>query len=127
MQDTPWPVARTIDGVTVVEGLYVIDYNFDKGYVSGVQSIANDGTPWFKVTLDKGGESMMDGLRMWTKVQTNDGWEFGDPFKQTVYDVRRIHGTTAADLVANGWTVESALAHIEGTCDRALCTGDHDE
>lgn len=28
-------------------------------------------------------------------------------------------------LVANGWTVESAFAHVEGTCDRELCTGTH--
>ena len=125
-ENTPWPVARTIDGVTVVEGLRVIDYNFDKGEVHSVDHIANDGTPWFNITLDKGGRSLMDGLRLWTKVQTNDGWEFGDLFKQSIYDVRRIHGPVAADLVANGWTPDAAINHIEGVCDRAICGGEHD-
>lgn len=49
----------------------------------------------------------------------------------------RIHGTDlvehvamhypdAVALLGNGWTVDSALAHVDGTCDRALCTGEHD-
>jgi len=28
----------------------------------------------------------------------------------------------AAELVEQGWTVEAALSHVEGTCDRELCT-----
>lgn len=52
--------------------------------------------------------------------------------------VARLHGADVADfvaerypsalpLLAGGWTVDAALAHIEGTCDRELCTGEHDE
>jgi hypothetical protein len=119
--------ATTIDGVRVTAGLRVIDYNFDKGEVHSVDHVANDGTPWFRITLDNGGQSLMDGLRLWTKVQTADGWEFGDLRKQSIYDVRKIHGPVAADLVINGWTPEAAISHVEGACDRALCTGDHDE
>lgn len=68
-----WPKAATLDGVTVVEGLRVLDYNLDLGTVTGVQSIDNVGTPWFTVTLDRGGKSMMDGLRMWTRLRTSSG------------------------------------------------------
>ena len=78
MHDTEpadWPVARTIDGVTVVEGLRVLDYNIDPGTVHSVDHIAQDGTPWFNIALDKGGMSMMDGLRMWTRLRTNSGVE----------------------------------------------------
>lgn len=39
--------------------------------------------------------------------------------------VRAIYGDTAADLVADGWTVDSAIAHVSGTCDLAICGGDH--
>lgn len=42
-------------------------------------------------------------------------------------DVRDVYGDEAAELVANGWTVDSALSHVEGTCDRELCTGEHGE
>lgn len=28
----------------------------------------------------------------------------------------------ALPLVANGWTVDSALDHVQGICDQALCT-----
>lgn len=31
----------------------------------------------------------------------------------------------AAILALDGWTVEAALAHVEGTCDHAICTGEH--
>jgi hypothetical protein len=32
---------------------------------------------------------------------------------------------TALPLLANGWTLDAAIAHVEGTCDRMLCTGEH--
>lgn len=32
---------------------------------------------------------------------------------------------TALPLLANGWTLDAAIAHVEGTCDRMLCTGQH--
>lgn len=32
------------------------------------------------------------------------------------------HYPAAAALVRQGWTVESAMAHIDGSCDRWLCT-----
>jgi hypothetical protein len=28
-------------------------------------------------------------------------------------------------LCLDGWTVDSAMNHIEGVCDRVLCTGEH--
>lgn len=28
-------------------------------------------------------------------------------------------------LIATGWTVDAAWAHAEGTCDIAVCTGEH--
>lgn len=39
--------------------------------------------------------------------------------------VRTTYGDQAAALVANGWTVDSAISHVSGTCDLELCTGDH--
>lgn len=30
------------------------------------------------------------------------------------------------ELLEAGWTLDSALAHLDGTCDRALCTGTHE-
>lgn len=30
-----------------------------------------------------------------------------------------------ARLVAEGWTTEAALNHLEGACDQMLCTGTH--
>jgi hypothetical protein len=52
--------------------------------------------------------------------------------------VERLHGADVAELVAErypsalpllagGWTVDAALAHVDGVCDRELCTGEHDE
>lgn len=63
----------TIDGVPVTVGLRVIDYNIDKGVVDGVHHVANDGTVWWSVARDKGGWSTMDGLRLWTRLRTNNG------------------------------------------------------
>lgn len=52
--------------------------------------------------------------------------------------VAKLHGDDVAELVAErypsalpllagGWTVDAAIAHVDGTCDRELCTGEHDE
>jgi hypothetical protein len=30
-----------------------------------------------------------------------------------------------APLLDNGWTVDAALNHVQGACDRELCTGEH--
>lgn len=39
--------------------------------------------------------------------------------------VRTTYGDQAAELLANGWTVDSAISHVSGTCDLEACTGDH--
>jgi hypothetical protein len=39
--------------------------------------------------------------------------------------VRATYGDQAAELLADGWTVDSAISHVTGTCDLELCTGDH--
>lgn len=50
--------------------------------------------------------------------------------------VAELHGPAMAESVAAthpdalpllvaGWTIDSALNHCEGHCDRALCTGEH--
>lgn len=31
----------------------------------------------------------------------------------------------ALPLLDNGWTMDAALNHVQGSCDRELCTGDH--
>lgn len=41
---------------------------------------------------------------------------------QQVAVVREIYGDEPADLVANGWTVDAALAHYDGACDVTICT-----
>lgn len=45
--------------------------------------------------------------------------------EDTVQYVRTTYGKRAAELVESGWTVDSAIAHTTGTCDRAICTGIH--
>lgn len=35
-------------------------------------------------------------------------------------------GPALAELLEAGWTMDSALNHLDGTCDRALCTGVHE-
>lgn len=58
-----WPTARTLDGVVVVPGLVVIDYDMRVGTVSAEQwHIASDGTPWFRVDPQN---KDFDGGRMW--------------------------------------------------------------
>lgn len=39
--------------------------------------------------------------------------------------VRDIYGDQAAELLANGWTVDSAINHVTGVCDLEACTGEH--
>lgn len=46
--------------------------------------------------------------------------------QEQIADVARFYGDDAAQLVSDGWTVDSAIAHTTGTCDRELCTA-HDE
>lgn len=45
--------------------------------------------------------------------------------ERMISDVRDFHGDAAAQLVVDGWTVDSAISHVSGTCDRELCTGEH--
>lgn len=40
---------------------------------------------------------------------------------QKVEDVRSIYGMEAAQLVLDGWTVDSAANHVQGDCDTQLC------
>lgn len=37
------------------------------------------------------------------------------------------HYPAAIPLLENGWTLDAALNHVQGMCDRELCTGDHSE
>lgn len=46
---------------------------------------------------------------------------------EQIADVRRFYGDHAAELVADGWTVDGAVAHVTGSCDIAVCTADHAE
>jgi hypothetical protein len=60
-----WPVARTIDGVLVVPGLWVLDYNYRIGQVTAEKPDMNNGLndtliPWFTLTT-----GYFDGSRMW--------------------------------------------------------------
>lgn len=32
---------------------------------------------------------------------------------------------TIIDLIAEGWTPDAAISHVEGDCDRCICTGEH--
>src|SRR5262245_12505897 len=54
----------TIDGVTIRCGMRVVDYDLRWTWVCGIQSVASDGTVWFKT--DNGG--MFDGQRLWAKM-----------------------------------------------------------
>lgn len=56
---------------------------------------------------------------------TNDiNFELSD-FERRVRDVRDIYGVAAAELVADGWTVDGAIAHVRSECDQTICTGEH--
>lgn len=33
----------------------------------------------------------------------------------------------ALPLIAEGWTMDNALDHVQGMCDHEVCTGDHEE
>jgi hypothetical protein len=62
---------RTADGVPIVDGLRVWDYNLDRGVVDlsnarrMVQYVPSDG--WFDVRLDGGGKSLMNAERVVTR------------------------------------------------------------
>jgi len=49
----------TIDGRTISLGMRVVDYNLDWCEVTGIQSVAADGTVWFETTT-----GMFDGGRL---------------------------------------------------------------
>jgi hypothetical protein len=42
--------------------------------------------------------------------------------ERLIADVERFHGGEAAQLVRDGWTVDSAINHVSGSCDIELCT-----
>lgn len=48
-----------------------------------------------------------------------------DTIEDQIAAVREHYGKRAAQLVSDGWTVDSAVAHTTGTCDRELCSGIH--
>lgn len=50
----------TLDGVPIRLGMRVTDYDFRDTKVSGIQSVANDGTIWFET-----GTGMFDAGRLW--------------------------------------------------------------
>ena len=39
-----------------------------------------------------------------------------------VLHVRTFYGDEAAQLVSDGWTIDSAIDHVTGGCDHYLCT-----
>lgn len=41
---------------------------------------------------------------------------------EAVAVVRGYFGDEVAALVADGWTVDSAIGHVQGTCDVTVCT-----
>ena len=43
-------------------------------------------------------------------------------YEPTVEDVRQFYGDEAAELVADGWTVNGAINHVTGMCDIEICT-----
>ena len=54
---------KTLDGVVVRCGMRVVDYDMRWTTVQGIQSIAQDGTVWFKT-----GTGMFDGGRLWSRM-----------------------------------------------------------
>lgn len=54
---------RTLDGVPIVQGLAVFDYNWDAGTIDLTRM---SDTGWFDVILAKGGRSLMNASRVWT-------------------------------------------------------------
>lgn len=53
-----------------------------------------------------------------------EGLDALDPRREGVLASMRAWQLQAVDgLVAEGWTVDGAFAHVEGTCDRVICCG----
>ena len=70
---------KTVDGVEIVEGLRVWDYDYNRGVVSLPADYLAGGTIWFDVHVDtdsKGnpatGCSLMDATRVVTQVDGQD-------------------------------------------------------
>lgn len=53
----------TIDGVIIRSGMRVVDYDLRWTTVTGIQSVANDGTVWFSTKT-----GMFDGQRLWAHM-----------------------------------------------------------
>lgn len=66
------PMDRTIDGVEIVIGLRVWDYDLRPAIVAGPQKYRNPNeAQWYEMTNLEGGRSkMMDGGRMWYRHPT---------------------------------------------------------
>lgn len=67
----------------------------------------------------------------WTAYAVGDGTPVAEGFDvylsgviraDQIATVRELYGQDAAALVADGWTVDSAINHTVGACDVALCT-----
>lgn len=53
--------------------------------------------------------------------------EVAELYDDATANVLRENYPSALVLVAGGWTMDSALDHVQGSCDRAICTGDHED
>lgn len=57
---------------------------------------------------------------------TRDGYDVAlDHYGATVADYVRDTYPAVLPLLAEGWTLESAMNHVQGMCDWMLCTGEH--
>jgi hypothetical protein len=68
----------------------------------------------------------VDGARRSAEIDRTeaDGLDQLDPRRELLLSSSRAWQLQAVDLlVAEGWTVNGAFAHVEGTCDRAICCG----
>jgi hypothetical protein len=75
--------------------------------------------PWLHIEYANGASSTGTPPNYHTFVRII---ETEDP---TVTAVRDHYGNDAADLVSNGWTVDAAIAHVNGTCDILICGEEH--
>lgn len=58
--------SRTIDGITIAEGMAAWNYDFELCRVTGVAHIDANGNVWFRTETPKGGRgSDFDGSRLW--------------------------------------------------------------
>lgn len=110
-----------------------------------VEDVAADPTNAYEVTVhgDVAIETLTihgdEGGHGWVYVQyANGGSSAGCPKHWASYvritededdthkAVREIYGDGAAALLDEGWTVDGAIAHVTGTCDIDICTGNHE-